>query len=340
MDYTGTGKLPYKVNRPLTQAERANHLAQKKRASDFVRDELSVIKLNSTYMELVDRWYAIKGWNALFTLIAGGLLLFFFIGSIVLLVDDYEEPAAWGVTIFAVVSCGGLLWFTVQAFFVEAFALTHYPIRLNRKTKKVHAFRPDGSIIEADWRKLFFCVGEGKIPLHSDTYDIRAHVLDEDGETVRDTFTLAYCDLGNKSSVYPVWEYIRRYMETKTGVEENWRYSEFFMPLDGRREGLVFGIVRVFVKATGRPSMQLLFSPVLSALVIGRWIAMYTSRIPQWPAEIEARYAIDPDDPYRRDWRNNGRYSFFDGTWPVICFVAGVIVLVLGLGELIEVAKS
>ncbi|WP_157515207.1 hypothetical protein [Luteimonas abyssi] len=71
MDLTGFGKdgkhnyqRDYKINRALTDQERANRLKLDRQASTEPMDGLSVIKLNSTYLELVDRWYPVRGFAA------------------------------------------------------------------------------------------------------------------------------------------------------------------------------------------------------------------------------------------------------------------------------------
>lgn len=335
MDFAGQGRFTaYKIDRPLTDQEKTDRLDRKRKLHTAARDELSVIKVNSTYMELVDRWYAPKGWSVVF---AAGLaipILLMAIG-VPLIAVERNEFAMWMAALFTLVLCLPLLWLFWYGFRLEAFRQTHYPIRLNHKTRKVHAYRPDGSIIEADWDKLYFCVGESIIPAYGKTYDVRAHVMAKDRKTVVDTFTLAYPYMSRRDDVFNLWEYIRRYMEEPDGAERSWRYSDICMPLDGRREGFWFGIVRVFAQGAQSPAIQLLTSPVWSVVTLGRWIAMYTSKVPKWPAEIEAQYVIEPDDPYRRDWRNNVKFTFQEGVWPVLCFVAGLGAVAWGLSSLI-----
>lgn len=339
MDFTGQGRFTaYKIDRPLTDQEKADRLDRKRKMNTQVRDELSVIKINSTYMELVDRWYAPKGWSVIFALMLAGpcvMMVVLFSPLILFENEGYKDLFVW----LMVVLCWGvglpMIWLVWYGIHLEAFRQTHYPIRLNRKTRKVHAYRPDGSIIEADWDKLYFCVGESVIPAYGKTYDVRAHVMGKDRKTVVDTFTLAYCHFGEKVSVPGIWEYVRRYMEEPDGAENNWRYSDICMPIDSRREGLWFGIVRPFASLGAWPGRQLLLSPVWAVGIVGRWIAMYTSRVPRWPAEIEEQYVIEPGDPYRRDWRDNVKFNFQEGVWPVICFVVGLGVVIWGLSKLI-----
>ncbi|UCV30277.1 hypothetical protein [Ferribacterium limneticum] len=53
----GMGPQGFLVNRPLNEHEREQHLNVKKSASDHVLYDLSLIKLNSTFIECVDKWY-------------------------------------------------------------------------------------------------------------------------------------------------------------------------------------------------------------------------------------------------------------------------------------------
>lgn len=58
MNYTGL-YTPYKLNRLLTDMERGNQFHQGKwRRVKFIMDEHSVIRINSTYMETVCKYYS------------------------------------------------------------------------------------------------------------------------------------------------------------------------------------------------------------------------------------------------------------------------------------------
>ena len=103
MDFTGQGRFTaYKVDRPLTEQEKADRLDRKRRLNTTMRDELSVIKINSTYMELVDRWYAPKGWSVVLAIMLGLPCLAAVISFPVLLVDRYRDWGAWAVIVFIV----------------------------------------------------------------------------------------------------------------------------------------------------------------------------------------------------------------------------------------------
>ncbi|MDH5822333.1 hypothetical protein QFW77_04920 [Luteimonas sp. RD2P54] len=331
MDFTGLGRFTaYKLNRPLTAQERSGKLELDKPASAEPLDWLSVIKINSSYLELVDRWYSIRGFSAWMGLLLGGAptaaAVAFFLSAF------GEDDAAMLLSVIAIAIIFAILAvFGWYGFFLDCFRKTHYPIRLNRRTRQVYAFRPDGTVLQAPWDRLFLCAVKNELTMWQTSEDVRAHVLAEDGKTILDTFTLAYPTLGDRAGLMRLWEYIRRYMEEPDGVEKNYRLTETCMPVDGRREGLVFGLVRTFAPYVKWPIMQLLASPLWALTVVGRWLAMSTSKVPVWPAEVEAACQVDPGDPYQKDWRQNGKYGFYELGWPAICFVVGLAVVVASI---------
>ncbi|MCE8021764.1 hypothetical protein HOP51_16830 [Halomonas sp. MCCC 1A11036] len=330
MDFTGLNRFhAYKLDRPLTEEERKGQLNPKKPVSDDPLDWLSVIKINSTYLELVDRWYAGKGFA---TWMGGMFAVPFTLGLFYIIYSSIKQasPVMWMLDLLFSLAVMFFAWVGIWIMRHEVFRQTHYPIRLNRKTRQVYAYRPDGTILRADWDKLFICAITTGSSEMTRIEDIRAHVLAEDGETVKDTFTLGYPYLGNRKGLLQLWEYIRRYMEEPDGVERNYKQTEICMPLDGRREGLVFGLVRAFAPMAKWPLMQLLVSPLWTLTTLGRWFAMYTCKVPRWPEEVEAACQVGPDDPYQKDWRDNGKYDFWELGWPLVCFAVGLTVLGIG----------
>lgn len=343
MDYTGFGrdgkhnyKRDYRINRRLTEDEKRDRLKIEIPSVVAPSDWMSVVKINSTYMELVDRWYPVKGFAAW----QGAMISIPCIGAIAAflgLAVHKNEMGAWVFSSLAIVLFFIFAWVGYRGMRFDCFRETHYPIRLNRVSRKVYVYRPRDTVLVASWDDLFFCVKENKIPLFDNSFDIRAHVLDRDGETVKDTFTLGYPYLGDRDGALQLWEYIRRYMEEPDGVGKNSNLTEVYLPVDGRREGAGFGLIATFAPAAKWPFKgQLLFSPILAITTLGRWLAMYTSKLPHWPQEIEAECQVNPDDPYQKDWHSNGKYGFWELGWPVICFLVGLGVLGAGITWLLK----
>lgn len=79
MDYAGLDyrNIRFPADRPLTEAERAARYKQDGSINASPMDFLSTIKFNNNYMDLVDRWYPIKGFNTWFgaCVVLGGSFL-------------------------------------------------------------------------------------------------------------------------------------------------------------------------------------------------------------------------------------------------------------------------
>lgn len=206
----------------------------------------------------------------------------------------------------------------------ECFRWTHYPMRLNRRTRQLHIFCQNGSVLTASWDSVFVFVGEATTQPAGKSDDLRAHVLSEDGNTVLQTFSLGYVLAGGRENVLQLWEFIRRYMECDDGAAQAYVDASICLPIHDRKEGFFFSVLRTFAGCARWPWISLVFSLPYSYIALGRWLAMTTSRIPCWPPEIEAMNAIDPDDAWARDWRDNPKFGFVDQTWPLICFVIGI----------------
>ncbi|NWO08523.1 MAG: hypothetical protein HLX50_23290, partial [Alteromonadaceae bacterium] len=294
---------------------------------------LSVITFNRNYIDLVDRWYPIKGFNAWF----GSCVVLVSMGALVgiysaLFFSNRTAPIEavdWiGVSVltplFLLLVLGG--WWLIRT---ECGRYTHYPMRLNRRTRQVHFFRQNGTVLTVPWDSLFLTLGESKSPLAGTTYDLRAHVLDADGETVRESFSLGYPSiLGNAQSIDKFWAFLQPYMEAEDGVEKTRRHLKentgYLLPLDNCKEGWRWSIVQNYAWTGHWPWLQFIGSPVLGLNAVGRMLAMSTSKIPQWPEDVERESQPEANDPYVLTWRDNGPLGWWELYWPLICTVVGV----------------
>ena len=142
MEYTGlTGKYP--VNRELTEQEREGRLRQKERLQIEPTHQLTIIKLNSTYLELVDKYFSWKGFMTLFAfvafLIVGGVSAY---GTYTVTLDainwsDPQDQPPWMYALILLLMSLFSVWAFVAVLRKESFAYTHYPARFNRQTRMV-----------------------------------------------------------------------------------------------------------------------------------------------------------------------------------------------------------
>ncbi|PHM56862.1 hypothetical protein Xsto_04128 [Xenorhabdus stockiae] len=143
---------PYSVNRPLTQQEKIDQFHQGKPhcESKFIRDGDTVIKMNPTYLETVDRYYADKG-NArlvtsiIFAFLFGGLVY----GNLVFFEHYFycgkELPSTFDMLFLLLFF--PILYFCLKLTLKEWFKKTHYPIRFNRKNKMIYVYQVSGNVL-------------------------------------------------------------------------------------------------------------------------------------------------------------------------------------------------
>nr|WP_320130956.1 DUF6708 domain-containing protein [uncultured Holophaga sp.] len=190
----------------------------------------------------------------------------------------------------------------------EFVSKTHYPVRLNRRTRLVHAFRGNGSILSVPWDEVYFTLRRIKGGGLQDTF-IFGHVLAPDGRTVKDSFILGSRFGDGTLDTLSSWEFFRRYMEE--GLPQALEGAEHVIcfPMDRGRESLSGAWASLKFGITGPYSDQsihvyVLLPPVLFILIF-RMIIMQINRLPVWPQEIEATCAIRPDDPHVYDVTTN-----------------------------------
>ena len=286
---------PYKINRPLTKEERNNQFKQggRRKVKTLYCGE-SVIRMNSTYLETVDKFYKNKGhdnawWLTAFIMTAG-IILYVFIRS-VMDIPRGGYSQFWRMMIGCVLF-SGLTIFTGIMVFKEWLKWTHYPIRFNRQNGMVYVFRTNGTVLSAPWKEIFFTQEKDPGPLRE--WCLRGHILDKDRETVLETFSLGIC--GVKGLLPGYWEFIRCYMEEDLTRE----LADVIIvcpPIENRREGFVFDFQNLIYMYSRMEWISLMWMLPMSIVgSIARYIASQTSKIPQWPQEVLDACKPDADD--------------------------------------------
>ncbi|WP_250537279.1 DUF6708 domain-containing protein [Caballeronia sp. AZ10_KS36] len=308
MNYKDISQTSYPVNRVLTAEERQNQLRQRERIDVRPFYNASTIKFNSTFMELVDRWFIYRGYVTFGSLFFVSLTLL--MPTVALSVPEWHlVPTSTdliGMGICYAVCCplwAYLIWMLLK----ESYRWTHFPIRFNYPKRMVYVFCLDGVIRSAKWDDLFFTISRCKRSFTPGSgpqiWDIRGHALKADRQTVEWTFALP-CDSEDPRQLKNCWEFVRRYMEEGPKAV----YGDVFWCHDiaTRRETYREGLFALNLYLNGLPRLvKYISAPVVWLISIGRLFAMRTSKIPQWPAEIEAQCRIDPSDPYQRTAAQN-----------------------------------
>ena len=194
-----------------------------------------------------------------------------------------------------------IIWILIRLVKIESFATTHYPIRFNRKSRRVHFFETNGNVSSASWDEIYFTLSE--VDHVHKFWNILGHILDKDRATVLKTFALSFTGTGDREGMSLMrshWEFVRRYMED--GPEEISGQVEYCLPISETRESFLFGLRRLLANNSGVSSLLLPFvlvSMVFDIITVPfRYFAIQTSKIPKWPENIENECHIEDDDPY------------------------------------------
>jgi hypothetical protein len=290
-------KNPIKLNRPLNDVERETQMKQGVRQTEWDNTQpyydLSVTRFNSTFVELVDINYPVRGIATFLNLLAMGM------GMGIILVISTSEIFNWTEdALFLIFLPLPLFLFALYAFLRECFAYTHYPVRLNRVNGKVYVWRKKG-VVSYAWKDLHFWKRKYRDAV-LEHMDWRANALDKDGETVVDSFPIGACDATSETEMRNHFEYFRRYMEE--GPKEPYDMLKVCVPVALRKETWFEGYMRTSLTMGPQGWLGIIMNLWWDIpMSITRFIAMRTSKIPQWPEWVEQECAINPQDPYVRE---------------------------------------
>lgn len=298
---------PFKVDRPLTSEERLAALPRKPQAGIVPDNWGGVIHCNSTYVDFIDRAFRLRGMVNTTALVLGIILLtcggiwsiFFVEYPLYHKGKDNLITFLISSVAFAFVTFGGAALLYYSGPKRDLFTYTHYPIRFNRKTRKVHVFRHNGpgGVLTVPWDEVFFHIGRGRFEKF--LCDVRGHVLD--GQRVKDTFAVGhYYDDSRINQIREEWEFIRRYMEdgpeavaphpldrlVELSVKPTWT-NAYIWVVASLGEGLL----------AMRYVLAPVVYPIYGLLTLVRYLTLKSCKEPVWPPEVLAESAIEPDDP-------------------------------------------
>ncbi|MCU6670389.1 hypothetical protein M8013_16745 [Enterobacteriaceae bacterium H4N4] len=254
MDYYGL--LPkFKLNRSLNDVERECQLKQTSVTElngQSIVPDAKIISVNSHYLELVDKYFSVKGFLSLI-----GVVSFFGFSLLYLTVLIGTVPyLRWTISgsekmlLSMSLLCIPSIIMTFKVLKTEWFAWTHYPVRFDRKNRLVHVFRLNGSTYSVPWNSVFFTSGLSHRKDANKDYYISGHVLADDGETVIDTFCLPATH-SDRKQLERHWEFVRRYMEE--GPESVIGVVDFCLPIAKKREGYRSSLLYLLSGFNGAP---------------------------------------------------------------------------------------
>lgn len=298
-----TGWYPrFEKGRGITNVEKADHLALGVSEGVIPGDSTSLISLNSTYADFVDRTFSMKGFAP--TLVAGALSVFFVVTAICAIASILPanpSMAEFFAAIFLLSITSGLVYFFWNLVLRhDFFSYRYYPVRFNRLTRKVHIFRSNlsGGEVIVPWGSdaLFFHVGRGS--QNSVLRDLRCHILDKNGIII-ETFTVGIFH-DDPGRVRERWEFIKRYMEwgAQRAVSHD---ADKVITLSVRNTLVNAYRWTCFLLGKSLFPFRYFFFPLYWTLALTRWVVMLTCAVPRFSSATEAESRFDPNDADRWD---------------------------------------
>ncbi|MCH7315811.1 DUF6708 domain-containing protein [Acinetobacter sp. ANC 3882] len=279
-------------------------LNRRQSESEKLNPHRAVIQINSTYLELIDRWNFWRGlisiaslcFIAIMTVGIGGLFYYGFYNP------SYSTSIVENMIdiFFILVFFGGIIIFS-HMLKRECFSYTYYPIRFNRKLKKVYVIQPNRKLLVANWDDFNISLQQ----YSRRGWDVRFSLLDEQ-EKVTETFALPYTGHSQYDSfLLAHWEFVCRYMEDDS-AKASYTAVHGVFPIHHRKEYFRETVERVMIAATGSDQpvnriQRLIFwglFPISFIFLVGRMLSVKTSKIPKFPDWVEQECQIEVNDPY------------------------------------------
>lgn len=300
----------FKLNRPVTEEERAARLSTAESCSDTAMDCETVFSMTDACLEVSDGNYRDKG-RGLVIFALPGMAAFaataFVLWVMLFPPEAVREHGQSGLVLpvfgpllfFMLCLCAVCVWALTRA----CFGYTRNPVRFNRTNRMVYVFRHNGTggVLCVPWDKVFFYVERGSRAGLTRTAPrvVRCLVLDGNGKIV-DTFSVGRrfvlatdedSPLGQRvmGQLYACFEYYRRFMEEgPTSVPPVTEYLSANVSLRNSLK-LQFEDAPDIIKS-GHPALWLLLVvTALPSLIEGtmHYIAQLTCREPRWPEDVE-----------------------------------------------------
>ncbi|ABE59629.1 DUF6708 domain-containing protein [Chromohalobacter israelensis] len=289
----------------------------------------SVISISSTYVEIVDAGNRLRGITSFFGLM-GLVPTLVGMGAFLYVLFLYNERLPLVVYVF--------IWLAVFTFvFIAApclntllrwdmFRKTHYPMRFNRRDRKVYAWSQDMGVVTMNWDDIQFytsqsTASEDRRGLARD--EIRGYVRDRAGNMLYHLVFFKYQGRKNMQGALEIWELVRRYMEEPDGHIQAYQVDQRLLDLDGKRESFIHSLIQATQVLADSRAVQLIFAPMVMWAGTGRIIAKWTCRVPRWPEWVEEKCRVDPNDPYVRNRHTERPLTAKEILWPLFCYLLG-----------------
>lgn len=314
----GTLQYPhYKNRRLLTQQEKELRLSKSFWGDDYKNHGFNFIKMNSTYLECVNGSFFLKG-NAYLNFLFGAITVIpiIFIFSLFLfysiVIKDGENFFGYLIVFSPLhILMGSILFIFYKVFNnfkkYEIEGFNYYPIRFNRKNKKVYVYDVSGEVFEGHWDKMDFILNRRLGGYEGFFWEIKAFIKDEN-EIIQYTFAFALSKT-KKDETLEIWEFIKTYMTSgpmnlyynKNGSDIIGRLPKnklsYCLDIENQPESLEQS--KQIVALDYQSEIRSFYSrAMIKILGFCRNKFITLDKQPKWPQCVEHECQVEQDDPY------------------------------------------
>lgn len=281
----------------------------------------SFVKMNSNFIELINKDYIWKGKLLIFllTLGFGSLFLFLFLFKLVFI--DYGE---FDIVIYfgAFIVCGGFFYIFLTMFFpffkYDFLKNIYTPIVVNRKNNKLFYLGGDNKLIELNLDEIYFDVfktqGIAGLPIYElHGYKIENDIIVEDIQIGAPSFF--------KDNIEGLLGFIKTYVEQGPqplyflhGVNEpeidGLKKLTYCYDIYDKRESFKQSWETVYVNHFQTPLLSIFFAIPELIRFIGRRLTLIFSEKSVWSEELKQRNTIDEDELYIVTAKDNLNFRF------------------------------
>ncbi|WP_110601431.1 DUF6708 domain-containing protein [Salinicola lusitanus] len=289
----------------------------------------SVIAVSSSYIEVIDSGGRLRGVTSFFGLMGAIPVLIGFGALFFSLFDDVGSlPLIVHIFTWLAILAGVFIGFPILNALVrwDMFRKTHYPMRFNRRDRKVYAWTQDMGVVTMNWDDIQFYGSQATKSQDRrgmSREEIRGYVRDRNGNMLYHLVFFKYEGLKGMKGVLEIWELVRRYMEEPDGHIQAYQVDQRLLDLDGKRESFIHSLIQATQVLADSRVFQLIFAPMVMWAGTGRILAKWTCRVPRWPEWVEEKCRVAPDDPYVRNRQTEPPLSTKEILWPLFCFLLG-----------------
>ncbi|WP_189446281.1 DUF6708 domain-containing protein [Salinicola rhizosphaerae] len=289
----------------------------------------AVICSNSTFIEVVDSGNRLRGIYSLLGVAGLFALIVFLCGFLYIITSGAGKIPLLlsGIVVFSLILGLLLLLPIINAFIRrDMFRQTHYPMRFNRRDRKVYAWSQDMGVVTMNWDDIQFYTSEATKSQDRrgmSREEIRGYVRDRNGNLLYHVVFFKYEGLKGMKGVLEIWELVRRYMEEHDGHIQAYQVDQRLLDLDGKRESFIHSLIQAKQVLADSRAVQLILAPAVMWAGTGRLIAKWTCRVPRWPEWVEEKCQVAPDDPYVRNRHTEAPLTAKEILWPLFCYLLG-----------------